>query len=182
MGLRPKHFFWSMTAMAALMIYGELRDRALPEDQFATEQASSSQDGSGLYPNLNEMDGIKGRKKKAGETETKPPPRTMVIDGKLYVLIDDRWYPKADDNIYWVKGEKIYFVDNQRTEEHLAPTPKQRGGGARDKSADLINSVSDNPFAVQSPANIKKMMDTLTEAKARMQERDKALKALSTAE
>ncbi len=130
----------------------------------------------------------KRKSKKGGAIDEppKPPSRTMIMNGKVYVLIDDRWYPKADDDVYLIKGEKIYFVDNGRTEDYSAllhgAVEPAKVMNAKGNPDDLMRSVSANPFAVQSPTNIKKMFDTLDKAKARMKERDEALEALSTAE
>lgn len=173
------HMFWSVVVIAVVMILSTFGRRST-EDAPASKTELSSQQTALV--------------EKAKELTTRPlaSMRSMMIDGRIHVLIDSRWYPKTKDNIYLVKGEKIYFVDNSKeaadllrdsgaATEPAKPILRQPAAvpdpGA--EAARLASDLGQNPVESYNPTKIKKMMETLEKAKSQMRERDAALKALS---
>ncbi|MGE0762952.1 MAG: hypothetical protein AB7N80_06715 [Bdellovibrionales bacterium] len=109
--------------------------------------------------------------------------KRMTWKGRTYVRIDQEWYEQRADNIYMVKGVKTYFVDNARVGVERMPTKIANAmKGADQKATEVLEKISHNPLRAYSPEQMGEVMDVVNEAKAKVEERDKALKELSRAD
>lgn len=175
MRFQARHFFWVCAALGMGLIASHLR----------TDQIESNHTGETV---IDVGDAIKvvrtvaGAPEDGGTAAEETPPRTMMIDGKPYVYIDARWYPKTTNNIYFVNGEKIYFVDGRAEPVDDGDERKPNAVQESANTEKLLKTINQNPLGAYSPENIKTMMQTLENAKAKMKERDSVLKSLSTAE
>jgi hypothetical protein len=179
-----RQFFWLTITASMLLVFTNFTSFSTKPEVIPENEAVKDEPGA---RRTNDANAVPGDLMAVAGEETVLGSHTAVIEGRTYVLIDGKWFPKSAEGIYLVNGKKIYFVDNsgRRKEETAAVKPPQAFVAPSVPAAatsDTGVSVPTSALDAYNPKKLNEMMQTLQQAKARMKERDEALKALSSSQ
>lgn len=177
-------FFWLSLGLGMTMVFTNMKDYMLSKSMQPKSSAIPGVKVSAPSEVTSSQVKMKTPSVANGWTKTEQgwvsaTGRTLVKDERRYVQIDGRWILERADHTYMVNGVKTFFVDNARAEDAESLKKESVGSKVAKAADDLGETIKSGAVGVMSGEAIAQMQRTLVEAKAKMDERDEALKKLT---